>query len=54
MEPYNFAADLEDQLCYPAYNPEKWTTRKEWFEWVYDQGYYWITDDYDENGEPRK
>jgi hypothetical protein len=51
---YDFAAELDDQITYLAYNPEKWATRKEWFEDMYEQGYYWISDDYDDNGELRK
>ena len=42
--------NLEDELCWPAYDPKIWKTRKEWIQEQIEMGYYWITDYYDEDG----
>lgn len=49
---FDFAAELDEQLMWPAYNEEQWPTRKAWLDDMIESGFYWITDYYDEDGNP--
>lgn len=41
------------RFSFPEFNPGVWDTRKDWYESVINQGYYWVAEYYTPDGEPR-